>query len=133
MGHVIGKDGVKPDPTNVEKVKNHGIPINTIQLKGFLGLAGYYRKFIKDFSSMAEPLNQLLRKDELYIWIDAQQQAFEKLKELLISEPILIRPDFDKTFILYTDASNFGLGAVLAQKTDDNKEGVINYLSRSLN
>ena len=82
---------------------------------------------------MAEPLNRLLRKDEPYIWIDAQQQAFEKLKELLISEPILIRSNFDKPFVLYTDASNFELGAVLAQKTNDNKEGVINYLSRSLN
>ena len=133
LGHIIGKDGVKPDPTNIEKIKNHAVPVNVTQLKGFLGLAGYYRKFIRGFSSLAEPLNQLMRKDEPYIWLEPQQKAFNTLKDLLISEPILIRPDFDKPFILYTDASNFGLGAVLAQEIEKGKEGVINYLSKSLN
>jgi hypothetical protein len=132
LGHVISKDGVQPDEDKIIKVKNFPEPKNLRQLRGFLGLASYYRKFIKNFSKIAKPLNQLLKKEERYEWKDAQQEAFETLKECLVTAPILQYPDFDKTFYLYTDASGSGLGAVLSQFDDEGKEHVIAYASRSL-
>ena len=102
------------------------------QLKGFLGLASYYRKFIKEFSSIAKPLNCLLEKDNPFELTDAQQQAFETLKKYLISAPILRYPDFSKPFYVHTDTSGTGIGTVLAQKDDKKKEYAVVYASRSL-
>ena len=98
-----------------------------------MGLFSYYRKFIKDFACIARPLNNLLKKDILYKWITKQQVAFDRLKERLIQAPVLTYSDFERPFVLYTDASGTGLGAVLAQRQDDGLEHVIAYASRSLN
>jgi hypothetical protein len=133
LGHVITRNGILPDEDKLIKVKNFPIPNNLRTLRGFLGLASYYRKFIQKFSDIAKPLNQLLQKGEKFNWTQLQQKAFEKLKHYLITAPILQHPDFDKPFYLHTDASGIGLGAVLAQKDDDNKrEYAIAYASRSL-
>jgi hypothetical protein len=104
-----------------------------MQLRGFIALASYYRRFVKGFSSIAEPLNRLLKKDTPYRWTKDQQEAFKKLKRCLTTLPILAYPDFEKPFIVFTDASTFALGAILSQKDEQNKERVIAYTSRSLN
>lgn len=133
LGHVVGRDGIKPDPEKIEKVKNYPIPRNLTELRAALGLLSYYRKFIKDFSKIARPMLTLLKKDTPYEWTNKQQNAFDRLKQMLIQAPILTYPDFNKPFIIYTDASGIGLGAVLSQKGEDKKEYVIAYASRSLN
>jgi hypothetical protein len=132
LGYIVGKDGIRTDPTKIEKVKNFPIPKNLTQLRGFLGLASYYRRFIKDFSKIANPLNKLLKKTNPYVWTNTQQNAFNHLKNCLISAPILVYPDFGKEFFLYTDASTFGLGAILAQKDEQGHDRVIIYASRTL-
>ena len=101
-------------------------------MRGVLGLFSYYRRFIKDFAQLAEPLYQLLKKDVPYEWTDAQQKSFEQLREKLTKALIVRYPDFSKPFFLYTDASTIGVGAVLAQK-DRKQEYVIAYASRTLN
>ena len=133
LGYLISSEGIHTDPAKIDKVKNFPIPKNLTQLRGFLGLASYYRRFIKDFSKIANPLNKLLRKDNPYLWTSAQQNAFELLKQHLIQAPILAYPDFRKEFILLTDASTIGLGAILAQKDIEGNERVIAYASRTLN
>jgi hypothetical protein len=132
LGHLVGKNGIKPDPSNVEKVQNYPTPESIKDVRGFLGLAGYYRKFIPNFAEVAEPLHKLLRKGVKFQWNTEAQTCFELLKTYLISEPILIRPNFDEKFILHTDASDFGIGAVLSQIGRDGREHAIAYLSCSL-
>ena len=133
LGHKINKHGIQPDPQKIEKVQNFPIPKNVRQIKGFLGLASYYRKFIKDFSKIAKPLNNLTKKGVDYNWSKECENSFETLKEKLTQAPILGYPDFNRMFYLFTDASGIGLGAVLAQKDDQGKENVIAYASRTLN
>ena len=113
-------------------MKNFTIPTNTTELRGFIGLASYYRRFIQDFATISEPMNKLLRKNTPYKWDEKCQKAFETLKEKLTTAPILTYPDFSKPFLLYTDASYQGLGAVLAQLDENENEHVIAYASRSL-
>jgi len=132
LGHIVGKDGLKPDPKKIEKVKKIEVPKTVRDIRSFLGLCSYYRKFVKGFSKIAKPLNELLKKDKEFLWGEKQQEAFEILKEKLIEHPILIYPDFNKEFILITDASGTGLGAILTQLDEENRERVIAYASRSL-
>ena len=132
LGHTISSKGIAPDPAKIEAVQKIQPPKSTTKLRSFLGLAGYYRQFIRNFSAIAQPLNKLLHKNEPYYWGSKQQQAFEKLKEKLVTAPILAYPDFSKKFILATDASYHGFGATLSQKDKDNKEHPIAYVSKSL-
>jgi RNase H-like domain found in reverse transcriptase len=111
---------------------NYPEPKNIRELREVLGLFFYYRRFIKDFAQLADPLYQLLKKDTPYEWTDSQQQAFENLREKLTKAPIVQYPDFTKSFLLHTDASGTGVGAVLAQK-EETQEHVIAYASRTLN
>src|SRR6266498_2956325 len=127
VGHKIGINGIRPDPRNIEKIKNAQVPSNTTQLKRFLGLAQYYRQYVKDYADTAGPLYDMLKDDAPEYWGSTQQAAFDNLKEKLTSEPIRAYPNFDKLFKLYTDASDTGLGAVLAQDNEDGKERVIAY------
>ena len=132
LGHIVDHQGVRTDPDKVEKVKSYPRPENLTQLRGFLGLASYYRRFIKDFARIAAPLHKLLKKNVAYCWTLEQQAAFSHLKECLITSPILVYPDWTKRFVLFTDASTFALGAVLAQRDEDDQEHVVAYASRSL-
>ena len=102
------------------------------QLKSFLGLIGYYRKFIPQFSKIAGPLHALLKKEAKYVWEESQEVAFRALKQMLLSQPILQYPDFSREFILTTDISNDGAGAVLSQG-QIGKDLPIAYASRSFN
>ena len=127
LGHIICQDGIKVDPANIEAVMKWKSPRNPTEIKSFLGLAGYYRRFIKDFSKIAGPLTKLTRKDVVYKWGDEQEKAFQRLKELLCQAPILALPEGTEDFIVYCDASFSGLGCVLMQR-----ERVIAYASRQL-
>ena len=115
------------------KVKDFPAPQNVTAIQSFLGLSGYYRQFIKNYAKIALPLIRLTRKDIKFEWTQECQKAFDHLKQQLISEPILKFPDFTQHFVLYTDALDFGLGAVLAQRSHNGKETVIGYASRTLN
>lgn len=133
LGHVVSRKGIHTDPEKLRVINEFPTPTDLTQLRGFLALASYYRKFVKNFSSTAEPLNKLLRKNVPYVWSNDQQIAFEKLKMHLMTPPILAYPNFEKPFVVYTDASTFALGSILSQKGDDKREHVIAYASRSLN
>ena len=111
LGHIIEEKGISPDPDKIIAVQKIQPPKSVTQLRSFLGLAGYYRRFIKHFSSIAHPLNQLLHKDNTYEWNDQCQKAFDELKNRLTTAPILIYPDYKQEFILATDASYTGFGA----------------------
>ena len=115
LGHLITADGVKPNPEKIKAVKEFRIPANVTEIQSFLGLAGYYRKFIKNFSHIAKPLTDSTKKDNPFKWLNKHQEAFENLKEILCTAPVLRFPDYKKEFTLTTDASNVGLGAVLSQ------------------
>src|SRR5699024_9545971 len=115
LGHIITANGVKPNPEKIRAIVDYPTPTNTKAIKQFLGLLGYYRKFIKDFAAIAKPLTNLLKKDVNFIWNVEQQNAFQTFKHVLINEPILQYPDYSKPFILTTDASNFAIGAILSQ------------------
>ena len=132
LGHVIGKDGVRPDPGKIEAVKNFPIPRNVKNIRQFLGLAGYYRRFIDGFSKIAKPLTNLLKKENGYEWTEEHQIAFNTLRGKLCEAPLLQYPDFSKPFVLTTDASGYAIGGILSQGPIG-KDKPIAYTSRVLN
>ncbi|KAK9805131.1 hypothetical protein WJX72_001062 [[Myrmecia] bisecta] len=131
LGHTITDTGIYPDEEKISTIAKAQPPRDVTHLRSFLGLASYYRKFIKGFSTIAAPLNRLLKRDTPFKWTRAQQIAFEELKRALTSPPILRRPDFTVPFILQTDWQRYAIGAVLSQRIDD-KEYAIAYASRAL-
>ena len=132
LGHVINQEGIKTDPDKIESIKNIKIPRNVKELRSYLGLVGYYRRFVKDFSTIAKPLFHLTKTNIEYKWSELQDKAFKTLNQNLIKSPILRYPDYEKEFIITTDASKDGLGAILSQLDIHNKEYVISYASKSL-
>lgn len=127
LGHIIGVNGVATDPSKVQDVLDWAVPVSTKKLRGFLGLAGYYRKFVKNFGIISKPLTQLLRKGVPYVWTTETDNAFNTLKQALASAPVLALPNFQKTFTVETDASDCGIGAVLSQDKHP-----IAYVSKAL-
>nr|XP_034195197.1 uncharacterized protein LOC117611373 [Osmia lignaria] len=132
LGHIITEDGVKPDPAKVEAVQRFPIPKTVKNIRQFLGLCGYYRRFIKDFSKIAKPLSDLMKKEQKFEWSSQQQQAFEFLRNVLCEEPILQYPDFERPFNITTDASGTAVGAVLSQG-EIGKDQPVAYASRVMN
>ncbi len=131
LGYVLTESGIQTDPDKTNCIKQWPAPTNATELKQFLGLATYYRKFVKNFSIIASPLHTLTRKNVQWEWTLNCQQAFQELKDLLTETPVLAFPSFTHQFILDTDASNDGLGAVLSQHIDGH-ELVVAYASRIL-
>ncbi|GKA79643.1 putative reverse transcriptase domain-containing protein [Tanacetum coccineum] len=127
LGHLIDSQGLHVDPAKIEAVKNWTSPTTPTEVRQFLGLAGYYRRFIKGFSKIAKPLTKLTQKNKSYIWGEEQESAFQLLKQKLCEAPILALPEGNDNFVVYCDASLQGLGAVLMQR-----EKVIAYASRQL-
>ena len=115
LGHIISEEGVKVDPTKIADVVNWKRPSNVTEIRNFLGLAGYYRRFVKDFSKIAGPLSSLTRKNEKFDWTDKVEESFQELKRILTSAPVLTLPEGKEGFVVYTDASKEGLGCVLMQ------------------
>ena len=131
LGFVVNCDGLQVDPDKVAPVVNYPSPRNLKQLRRFLGMASWYRRFIPGFSTIAEPLTRLTEKNQAWEWGVDQHASFEALKTHLVTSPTLACPDFSLPFTLQTDASSVGLGAVLTQNIDGH-ERVIAYASRSL-
>ncbi|GKB04014.1 putative reverse transcriptase domain-containing protein [Tanacetum coccineum] len=127
LGHLIDNQGLHVDPAKIEAVKNWTSPTTPTEVRQFLGLAGYYRRFIEGFSKIAKPLTKLTQKNKSYIWSEEQESAFQLLKQKLCEAPILALPEGNDNFVVYCDASLQGLGAVLMQR-----EKVIAYASRQL-
>ncbi|XP_043474040.1 uncharacterized protein LOC122506110 [Leptopilina heterotoma] len=128
LGHLVTKDGIKPNPNKTKAVSEFKVPHNRTSLKSFLGLSGYYRKFIKNYSTIAKPLTELTKESKQFIWTPDCQKAFDTLKLSLCQAPVLKYPNFEKEFTLITDASNVGLGAILSQDGHP-----CYYISRTLN
>ncbi|KAJ0726607.1 putative nucleotidyltransferase, Ribonuclease H [Helianthus annuus] len=127
LGHVVNKDGIHVDPSKVDSIRNWPAPRTPTEIRQFLGLAGYYRRFIKDFAKTAQPLMLLTQKGVTYRWGDPQETAFQHLKDRLCSAPILSLPEGTDDFVVYCDASIRGLGCVLMQRDKVNA-----YASRQL-
>ena len=100
LGMLVNRDGFRPDPDKIEPVINFPVPKNLKQLRRFMGMASWHRKFLKDFATIAEPLTALTKKDRQYEWGDVQEEAFEKIKALIASAPVLARPVFDAQFVV---------------------------------
>ena len=148
LRHILSAEGISPNPEEVEKIKTWPNPSNPKEVHSFICLASYYGRFIPNFAKLAGPLHvlivpastkQKLRKGEIhkkdlppFEWTEQCQQSFDTLKDALTSAPVLAYPDYSKPFILETDASLKGLGAVLSQRGDDNEVRVVAYASRSL-
>ncbi len=127
LGHIVSAEGVAVDPSKVSAVTEWESPKNAGEIRSFLGLAGYYRRFIENFSKIAKPMTELLKKEKKFIWTDECEASFQELKQRLVSAPILCLPDINKDFQVYCDASRQRLGGVLMQ---DGK--VVCYASRQL-
>lgn len=133
LGYVIGDGGITTDPEKVSAIQNWPVPRNLKQVRGFLGLAGWYRRFIGNFSSIVFDITEVLSSKRKFIWTPEAQSAFENIKTLLTTAPILANPDFSKKFYVHCDASDVGIGAVLVQHDDEGGERPIAYMSRKLN
>ena len=114
LGHRVTSEGLLPNPTLLAAIREIGPPKTATEVRSFLGLAGYYRQYVKNFADIAGPLHALTRKDVVFHWSPECQEAFDRLKTLLTTSPITVFPDFNLPFRLYTDASTAGLGAILA-------------------
>lgn len=115
LGHKISVEGVSPDPSKYEAIKNYPTPKNADEIRRFVAFCNYYRRFVPNFAEIAQPLNKLLKKKAKFDWTENQQYAFEKLRKTLMSPTVLQHPDFTQRFIISTDASNVACGAILSQ------------------
>jgi hypothetical protein len=116
LGHTINKHGVGTDPQKIAAISEWPPPLNTKELRSFLGLAGYYRKFVRNFGIISKPLTELLKKNSLFIWTSEHEHSFAALRKALTHSPVRALPDFSKPFYIETDASGLGIRAVLMQE-----------------
>ncbi|MCG8047963.1 MAG: RNase H-like domain-containing protein, partial [Candidatus Thiodiazotropha endolucinida] len=131
LGHVVNESGVGTDPKKIECIEKWPTPTSVTEVRSFLGLCSYYRRFIADYSKIAKPLHCLTEKSRKFEWTMECENAFSTLKQMLITAPMLSHPDFSLPFILDTDASDFAIGAVLSQNINGT-EKVVAYASRTL-
>jgi hypothetical protein len=127
LRHIFTAEGIEVDPSKVEAVSKWKQPSNVSEVQSFLGMVGYYRRFIKGFSSIARPMTELLKKDNKFVWIPKCEESFQVIKKKLTTAPVLTLPDIHQSFVIFCDASRQGLGCVLMQN-----EKVITYASRLL-
>ena len=132
LGHLLTPDGIRPNPDRVAAVRDYPAPTSVKGVRQFLGLASYYRRFVKNFARIAQPLHNLTQKGTPFHWSRECGEAFLLLKQRLTESQILMYPDFNRDFILETDASAMGLGVVLSQRAEDGKVHPVAYASRSL-
>ena len=133
LGYIVGHGKVCPPLKKVEAISNLSQPQNRRELQRFLGMIGYYRRFVMNFSDVIAPLTDLLKKDKKFIWSPECQVSFETIKNLLMCQPILASPNFDLPFKMAVDASNIGAGAVLLQSDESGVDHPVCYFSRKFN
>ena len=133
LGHILTPEGVLPDPSKIEAIKNFSEPKNITELRSFLGICGYYRQFIKNFAQIAKPLTNLTSTKIFYKWNPEAEESFQRLKTALMNSPVLVPFNEDRLVEIHADASGYGIGALLVQRDDKNKEHVVAYASRTLN
>ena len=133
LGGIIGEDGVRMEKEKVQGVIEWPVPKSMKDVQKFLGLANYYRQFVKDFAMIAKPLHETTRKDKKWNWGERQQKAFEELKKRFTMEPVLVTPDLDKKMRIEVDASDFAMERVLSMKCEDERWRPVAYISKSLN
>ena len=133
LGVIMGQGKIKMEKEKVEGVLNWLVPKTVRDVRKFLGLSNYYRQFIKNFVTLAKPLNMLTRKEEKWKWEEAQQKAFEQLKGIFTTRLLLVAPNLDKEFRVEANTFNFATEGVLPIKCDDNKWRPVAYISKSLN
>ena len=126
LGHIISEQGVATDLVKVPAMVNWPVPTNVTQLRGILGMTRYYRRFIQNYGLICMPLFLALKRNR-FICRESQQQAFERLKEIMTKAPVLALPNYSKPFVLEADASGFGIGVVLMQE-----HGTIAYMSKAI-
>ena len=131
LGFTVSAAGLAPNMAKVEAIREFPTPQNLTELRRFLGMTSYYRRFISGFSDIAGPLHRLTHKGARFDWDNNCQKAFEQLKEQLLSAPVLAFPDLNGDYILYTDASDVGIGAVLTQKDENEEEKVVSFASKA--
>ena len=127
---MVSREGIQADPEKTSTVNNYPVPENATEVKSFLGLCSYYRRYVQDFAKIARPLHQLTKKSKDFLWNSEAQEEFEVPKARLTSTPIVAFPSMIEPFVLYTDASQHAMGAVLAQ-IQNGSERVICYASKS--
>lgn len=127
LGHILGDGQILPDPERIASIAEYPTPTCVKDVRRVLGIAGWYRRFIRDFAMVSAPLSDLLKKGRKFEWTEAAADAFAKLKAALSSEPVLASPDYDKPFILQTDASDYGIGGVLVQGVGEEERAVAYY------
>jgi len=132
LGIVIGPNGIEMEKEKVNGVLSWLEPKNVKDIRKFLGLVNYYRRFIKDFARVARPMNVLTRKDMKWVWRESQQKAFDELKRVFTTKPVLAAPDLDKGFRVEANASNYTIGGVLLMKCSDNLWRLVAFISKSL-
>lgn len=133
LGYIVGEGCLKVDPGKIEALISYPVPKTVRQVRRFLGMTGWYRRFIQNYSTIAAPITDLLGKKSKMIWSPDAQQAFEKLKTALTSAPVLQNPNFNKPFYIQCDASKTGVGSVLFQRDDSGEKHPIAYVSQKLN
>ncbi|UYV65636.1 hypothetical protein LAZ67_3004918 [Cordylochernes scorpioides] len=131
FGHLVDSKGIYPDPEKIEAIAKFPTPKSITEVRSFIGLCSYYRRFIENFAEKAAPLHEVLKKDNKFMWNSDQQDAFDSLKKALMSEPVLAYFEEQLPTELHTDASGYGIGAVLVQ-INDGKERPVGYASRTL-
>lgn len=133
LGYVVGNGTLQVDEDKVSAINEIPPPKSIKQVRRFLGMTGWYRRFIQDYSAITYPLTELLSKRKTFVWTDVAQEAFNVLKQKLTTAPLLAHPNYEKMFILQCDASTYGVGAVLAQEDDEGHERPIAFMSQKLN
>ena len=132
LGHIVSRDGIKPDPEKVRAICDYPRPANTTELKSFNGLTSYYRKFIRNFAQIASPLNRLLEKNNEFVWNQDCEHAFTSLKRIIAEDITLAFPNFTRKFRVTTDASSIAICAALSQIQDNDAERPVSFISRTL-
>ena len=118
LGFLVTREGTRPNPSKIEPIKNYPVPSNLKALRRFLGTFSWYRKFIPNYATIVEPPTNLTKKNQKYEWLEEQQRAFELLCAMVMTAPVLHRPDPNGLFVVQRDASDVGLGAVLLQEVE---------------